>query len=254
MRDSVERFCGRVQNYVRYRPGYPEDVLDLLRNRCGLADTSAVADIGSGPGVLSKLLLRTGCRVFGVEPNREMREAAESLLSDQPFFVSVEGTAEDTTLQDESVDLITAAQAFHWFDRARAGVEFRRIARPDTWLVILWNTRLTQETPFLAAYEELLKRHSGEYAQVDHRSVTHEAVVRFFAPASVESAAFPNRQQFDFAGLSGRLMSSSYSPARGEPAYDPMMEELRRIFDGYQNNGIVEFLYRTEVHFGKLGK
>lgn len=254
MKDSTQRFSDRVENYARFRPGYPMEVLDLLQNRCGLADGSVVADVGSGTGILSKLLLRSGCRVLGVEPNREMRLAAESLLRDQPRFSSIDGTAEATTLEKESVDLVTAAQAFHWFDRERAKLEFRRIARADARLALLWNTRLTEETPFLAAYEELLKRFAREYAIVDHRNITPDAIAVLFAPARVENAVFHNSQQFDFAALSGRLRSSSYAPNPGEPAHEPMITELRRIFETYEKDGIVEFLYHTTVYFGRIEK
>ncbi len=252
MKNPTQRFSDRVDNYVRYRPPYPAETLDLLRSRCGLTSESVVADIGSGTGILSSLLLQAGCRVFGVEPNKEMREAAELLLKDQPRFVSVDGTAEATTLPAASIDLVTAAQAFHWFKREQAGLEFRRIARPGAWAAILWNTRLSEETPFLAAYEELLKRYAKEYSAVDHRNVSAEAVAAFFAPSHSEFASFHNSQQFEFEGLAGRLLSSSYAPNSDDPNHAPMMQDLRRLFDERQKDGKVEFLYRTEVYCGRL--
>ncbi len=252
MKRPTERFSGRVENYVKYRPGYPSEVLHLLQDQCGLKSESVAADIGCGTGLLARLLLQTGCKVYGVEPNKEMRSAAEALLRHEPRFVSVDATAESTSLQLESVDLITAAQAFHWFDRERARSEFQRIGRPGAWLAILWNTRLTDDTAFLSAYEVLLKRHASDYAKVDHRNVTAEAIADFFAPARVACAIFRNSQQFDFNGLAGRLLSSSYAPNAGQPGYIPMMEDLRRLFDEHQDGGKVEFLYDTVLYYGRI--
>ncbi len=252
MKSPTQRFSDRVDNYVKYRPPYPAVTLDLLRSRCGLSGESTVADIGSGTGILCRLLLQTGCRVFGVEPNREMRQAAERLLEDQPRFVSIDGSAEATTLQAASIDLVTAAQAFHWFNREQARLECRRIARPGAWAAILWNTRLTEETPFLAGYEELLRRYAKEYTAVDHRNVSMDAIAAFFAPFDSEYVSFRNSQQFEFEGLAGRLLSSSYAPNSDDPSHVPMMQNLRRLFAEHQKAGKVEFLYRTEVHCGRL--
>ncbi len=252
MREPTRRFSDRVEDYVKFRPSYPAPLLDLLQRRCGLCGDSVVADIGSGTGILSTLLLQADCRVFGVEPNAEMRRAAEHLLVDQPRFVSVDGTAENTTLPVQSMDLVAAGQAFHWFDRDRARREFLRIARPRAWAVIVWNTRLTFETTFLTAYEELLRRFAPEYAEVDHRNITDEALTEFFAPSPVECVRFRNSQTFDFAGLAGRLMSSSYAPKEHEPSHGAMMSELRRVFEENQSGGKVEFLYHTVTYYGRL--
>jgi ubiquinone/menaquinone biosynthesis C-methylase UbiE len=130
MIDSTKRFSSRVENYIKYRPGYPPAMLDLLKEKCGLTGGSMVADIGSGTGILTELFLRNGNQVIGVEPNREMREAAERLLGKDPKFTSVSGTAESTTLKDQSVDFIAASQAFHWFDREQARREFLRVLKP----------------------------------------------------------------------------------------------------------------------------
>ena len=147
--DSNTRFSDRVADYVRTRPGYPTAVLDILGTETGLNPATVVADVGAGTGLSAELFLRNGNTVFGVEPNREMREAAESLLAGYANFHSVAGSAESTTLPDASVDLIVAGQAFHWFDVPRARAEFRRILRPDGVVVLMWNTRRLDTTPFL---------------------------------------------------------------------------------------------------------
>jgi len=139
--DAKQRFSNRVADYVRYRPGYPAALFDLLRVECAFTSNHAVADVGSGTGLLTKLFLENGNRVFGVEPNQEMRRAGEEFLHSFPKFTSVAGSAEATTLGDASVDFVTAGQAFHWFDPQAARREFLRILKTNGWVVIAWNDR-----------------------------------------------------------------------------------------------------------------
>ena len=251
MLSSTERFSTRVDNYIKYRPSYPADVLELLRVSCDLAATSKVADIGSGTGILTELLLETGAEVFAVEPNREMREAAERLLSDYGRFRSVPGTAEATTLPDASVDLVTASQSFHWFDVQKARRELARILKPRGWVMLIWNERPLDAGAFLDAYETLLRRHAAEYDQITN-SRADEAKIREFFGHPPETAVFSNRQTFDFAGLEGRLMSSSYAPEPGHPEYEPMMAGLRDLFERHNRGGKIIFPYRTLVYFRQL--
>jgi SAM-dependent methyltransferase len=237
---------------VQHRPGYPPELIELLAAECGLTVDSLVADVGSGTGLLAQPLLAHGCRVFGVEPNREMRLAGEQLLADFARFTSVDGTAEATTLLAQSVDLITAGQAFHWFDRARAHSEFARILRPSGWVVLVWNDRRTTSTPFLVAYEQLLERYATDYAQVSHKRIDEATIGSFFAPGSWSRRVFENRQLFDFAGLQGRLLSSSYTPEPGQPGHQPMLAALRAAFDAHQEAGRVAFEYDTTVYYGRV--
>jgi ubiquinone/menaquinone biosynthesis C-methylase UbiE len=170
--NATSRFSDRVENYVRYRPGYPLAVLQELKAECGLAPSHVVADIASGTGIWTRMLLENGNHVVGVEPNVEMREAGERLLAAFPKFSSVAGTAEATTLADQSVDFVTAAQAAHWFDRERARHEFARILKPGGWLVLLWNERLTDSTAFLRDYEQLLLTYGTDYQDIRHEHTT----------------------------------------------------------------------------------
>ena len=252
LKNATLRFSSRVENYIKYRPGYPADVLNTLAKECGLAKGSVIADIGSGTGILSELFLKNGNRVLGVEPNREMREAGERLLKKYPNFTSVDGTAEATTLPDRSVDFVTAGQAFHWFDRERARQEFSRILGPNGWVVLIWNERLTDASPFLRAYEELLQGYGTDYAMADHRNVYAGAIPSFFAPQTFTLRKFQNRQVFDFDGVKGRLLSSSYTPEPDHPNHQPMLVALRSIFDKHQVGGKVSFDYVTLIYFGHL--
>ncbi len=250
--DPTRRFSDRVENYVRYRPGYPAAVVEMLRTEAGLSPSWVVADIGSGTGISTELFLRNGNTVFAVEPNAEMRAAAEARLGHRSRFHSTVGTAEATTLAAQSVDLVIAGQAFHWFDRGRARAEFQRILRPAGWVALFWNVRRTDSTPFLRAYEELLLTYGTDYAQVRHENVTPEVLQEFFGAGSYRTAVFPNAQSFDLEGLKGRLLSSSYAPAPAHPRHAPMLAELERTFREYEEEGMVTFEYDTEMYYGQL--
>src|ERR1700745_3190094 len=238
--NATSRFSDRVEHYVRYPPGYPPQVLQALKAECGLAPGHVVADIASGTGIWSRMLLENGNPVFGVEPNAEMRQAGERLLAGFPNFTRVAGTAEVTPLPDASVDFVTAAQAAHWFDRERARREFGRILKPGGWLVLLWNERLTDSTAFLRDYEQLLLTFGTDYEDVRHERTT-DAVNEFFDPAPYKEHVFPMRQEFDYAGLEGRLLSSSYAPGPEHPQHAPMLRELGRIFEECAVEGQVSF-------------
>ncbi len=250
--NSTQRFSSRVENYINYRPSYPREVIDLLVRECGLTRDSIVADLGSGTGILSKLLLDAGCRVFGVEPNTEMREAGERLLRGYPNFISTDATAEDTALPNESVDLMTAGQAFHWFDVAKARAECLRILKPGGWAALVWNSRKVNATPFLQGYENLLREFSDDYTKVNHADTVNDAAIAGFFGAGWRKTTFASQQLFDFDGLKGRLLSSSYAPDAGHPSHLPMLQQLREIFDAHQHAGRVVFLYDTEVYYGQV--
>lgn len=250
--NAKQRFSNRVADYLRYRPGYPVEVLPLLQTWCGLRTEHTIADVGSGTGLLSKLFLDFGNSVFGVEPNAEMRAAGVEFLRGHPKFKSLRGSAETTTLPPNSVDFVAAGQAFHWFKQPATRQEFRRILRAEGRAIILWNERLIEETAFLRDYEALLLRFGTDYSQVSESYPRVEQMLEFFHPNEFTSHALPNFQEFDFEGLSGRLRSSSYAPAPGHSQFEPMIRELRRIFEAHQQNGFVRMDYRTHVYTGKL--
>jgi SAM-dependent methyltransferase len=249
--DSKQRFSARVENYVRYRPGYPPEVLQLLKDECGLTADSVVAEMASGTGIFTRLLLENGNRVFGVEPNLEMRQAGEAFLADYANFISVPGSAEGTTLPAASVDMVTAAQAAHWFDLPKARQEFVRILKPGGWVVLLWNERSTDATPFLQGYEQLVLTYGTDYKEVRHERTTAE-IPRFFAPSASRVREFAVHQECDYPALEGRLLSSSYVPHPGHEMYGPMLRDLRGLYDQNQVAGRVVIPYCTRVYFGKL--
>jgi SAM-dependent methyltransferase len=252
----TERFSERVENYIRFRPSYPRGVVELLRREAGLAPSSVVADVGSGTGLLARLFLENGNQVYGVEPNREMREAGERLLKDFPRFVSVGGSAEATTLQDASVDFVAAAQAFHWFDRARARREFRRILRPGGSCVLVWNDRRRDSTPFSRDLESFLVEYGVDYSPVAEGYVAADeesaGVLRGFFGGAYRAARFDNFQALDFEGLRGRVLSASYMPLPGHERFDAMLAALDRLFDARQEGGKVIIEYDTNVYYGQI--
>lgn len=250
--DSKQRFSDRVDAYVKYRPGYPAEMLDYLYKAAGLRPNSLVADIGSGTGIFSRLLLERGSGVIGVEPNAAMRTAAIELLGGNPGYTSVDGSAEATGLADASVEGIVCAQSFHWFDRERAKREFQRILRPGGKVALVWNSRRTQGNDFLEQYERLFLTYGTDYVAVSHRNITERELSQFFAPHEMKVERFTNGQRFDFAGLAGRTLSSSYAPAPGHPRHEPMMEALRRLFERSSVDGTVTIEYETEVYVGSV--
>ena len=238
--------------YVRYRPSYPPQILALLEKECGITEESVIADVGAGTGILTRLFLKNGNAVFAVEPNANMREAADRLLGGNRRYMGVNGRAEFTRLRSESVDLVTAGQAFHWFDAPTARQEFVRILKPGGCVALIWNDRRIDGSPFARAYEEFLELHGADYAEVKHRDGESRAVAGFFKPAVYRTGLFDNFQKLDFDGLLGRLLSCSYIPQKGHPGFPTMLTGLRQLFGEYQANGSVTILYHTRVYHGQL--
>lgn len=248
--DPTRRFTSRVDNYARYRPRYPQAVLDTLRDECGLTPASAVADVGSGTGILTEMLLQNGNMVYAVEPNEGMRLAAEDSLRGYAGFISVNGRAEATTLPDASVDLVTAAQAFHWFDPGPARAEFIRILHPGGFVALVWNMRHYQSGGFALAYEALLGEHGQAYHQVNHAARVDNNDILF--ANGRETRIFAHERRLDYDALQGGLLSASYAPLPGSPEYEPMIARLRAIFDEYQQDGVVTMPYETHLYFARL--
>jgi len=249
--DPTRRFSNRVQNYVKYRPRYPPAIIALLESECGLRANSVIAEPGSGTGLLTELFLENGNQVFGIEPNAEMRAAGERLLASYPKFSSINATAEATTLPDQSVNFIVVGQAFHWFDRESTRMEFSRILKPTGWVVLIWNGFSVESSPLMSAYQKLLLRRGTDYLEVS-RELDHSDIASFFAPDSCRLAHFNFEQVFDYEGLEGRLLSSSFVPEPNHPNYELMRRDLRDIFNAHEKDGKVAFAYETEVYYGQL--
>ena len=249
---SNTRFSDRVDDYVRYRPDYPAALLDWLQREQGVDSGWRVADIGAGTGISSKLFLDAGYRVTAVEPNAPMRSAAEHWLQAYAGFDAVDGGADATGLPDACVDLVTVAQAFHWFDEDAARREFARILRPHGLAAIWWNSRRLGGTRFLEGYEALLLAYGTDYTSVAERYADDARMRAWFGDGFRGAARFEHAQRLDFEALRGRLMSSSYAPKAGHPRHEPMLRALRELFDSCAENGTVSFDYDTRIFAGHL--
>ncbi len=253
MMDPTRRFSDRVSAYVKHRPSYPAEIIDLLKARCGLEPKALVADIGSGTGQLAKLFLASGNTVIGIEPDRKMREAGARMLQNYRRFKSIAGRAESTALADHCVDFVTAGQAFHWFNPEQTRIEFRRILKPHGWVVLVWNVLLPSATAFQTAYNRLLLTYGTDYEAIHKSHGNPEAMCTFFGSARVDLQTFAHHQDLDYEGLKGRLLSSSFISQSGKPRHSRMLRELKAIFDTHQKQRKVTLNYDTKVFYGRIG-
>ncbi|HVG05575.1 MAG TPA: class I SAM-dependent methyltransferase, partial [Burkholderiaceae bacterium] len=252
MQPVTERFSNRADAYVRGRPSYPTAIVEQLQQIGALRQGQTIVDIGVGTGLSAEPFLRSGYAVIGVEPNASMRGAGDQQLREFPFYRSIGGTAEATTLVDDSADLVIAGQAFHWFDVPRAAVEARRILRPGGWAALIWNDRQSTGSPFLAGYEALLRTHGIDYAKLLHRHIDEKAIAQFFAPATAAVATFDNPRQLAREDLLALAGSASYLPAPGDPRHAAMLVALNALFDAHEKGGHVQMMYRTRMHYAQL--
>lgn len=276
MEEPGPRFSRRVEHYLRYRPHYPQAIIEVLQRECHLTQQTIIADIGSGTGMLAEMFLNNGNRVLGIEPDPEMRAGAEYVLRRYPMFTSIAASAEATSLADRSVDIITSGQAFHWFDRERARQEFARILVPMGWVVLVWNRQRTAGTPFLVALEQfwqtyltreglqaiatgqdltmLLQETNPVYRwRLDPGRFSQELIAPFFGSGRFAMQTFENPQFYDFEELKGRVLSAGSAPQAGHPRYAEMLETIEAIFQMHQVNGRVTIEYETQVWYGQLG-
>ncbi len=245
----TERFTGRASFYARHRPSYPVKLLDDLFESGVLHAGDRVADLGSGTGIFTELLLDRGMRVFAVEPNDDMRSEAESRLSERKGFVSVKGKAEATTLGSEAVDAVTAAQSYHWFDPEPTRKELRRILAPNGWVILLWNKRVTDKDEYSREYEELVTRYSPEHSGIEDDKESPE---RIFGSLRFEQRSYDHHRHLDLEAQKGMAASVSYLPVPGQERYEEFSRDLERIFHRNAIDGKVTVYLRAECCFGHL--
>lgn len=248
--DPKQRFSGRASSYARARPGYPQALFDHLFSVGALFKGCKVADLGSGTGIFSELLLHQGLSVFAVEPNQEMRAVAEARLSEMRGFTSIAGSAERTTLADHSLDAVTAAQAFHWFDLGPTQEEMVRILRPGGQVIMVWNNREKEIGAFHRAYSQLVERFARDKEEID---VLRKDPQERFYPAGYHHAQFQHSKEYDLDDLECLITSASYMPKQGELGFLEMIEELRFLFGEFQIGGKVTIGYVTDCYHGGLG-
>jgi SAM-dependent methyltransferase len=251
--EPTERFSNRVENYRRYRPGYPSTVIDLIRATGGLSAGARVADIGSGTGIFTLKLLEAGFEVSAVEPNEGMRIAAEEDLQGYPGFHSIAASAEETGLREHHFNAITSAQAFHWFKQEVVRGEFHRIVRPGGWVFLIWNERSEKGSPFDEEYQGLLATLGQTYDGVRESVLGRkQAMGDFFIPGTFRSCHFDHEQVMTWTELRGRFLSSSYVPTEDDPTCGGLLRELEAIFRKHERDGRVKFEMKTGVYHGQV--
>jgi SAM-dependent methyltransferase len=251
----TQRFSPRVEYYLRSRPKYPTALLNFFQTDLHLTPTHTIADIGSGTGFLTELFLPNGNPIYAIEPNPDMRSAAETNLKQFPNFHSIDATAEATTLPSTSIDFIIAGQAFHWFDPIPTRKEFLRILNAAGTVALIWNERRLPNSPFAQAYDELIKQFQTDPEVVKARSIVGTDQTRlgaFFAPAPCHQRTFDNPQHLNRQTLFDRIFSSSYMPLPASPRHAELTQAINKLFDAHQNNGIVTMPHDTEIYYGQL--
>lgn len=253
--DPTERFTDRAAHYVKSRPGYPTGVLDILQDVCGLTPEWVVADVGSGTGLLTVLFLEYGCQVFGVEPNAAMRAAGEDFLRPYVGFTSVAGRSEATNLPAASVDLVTVAQALHWFEPEGASREFARILRPDGWLAVIRNNRLPAASPLMAAICDLVDEARERPAHgAGWWELSPEVLAQYFGPDGWQEHTCHHEQVLSESEFYGLWLSRSTMPRPGTTEYERVMAGLREAFAAHHEHGHAVLHYETRVQVGRVSR
>jgi ubiquinone/menaquinone biosynthesis C-methylase UbiE len=254
MADTYSQYSRTVEYYRRYRPRYPQTLIEWLKAECALSPAQVIADIGSGTGQMTELLLKHGNPVYAIEPNVDMRRVAEQELHAYPRLTSLGATAEATTLPDHSVHLITVGNAFHWFNHQRTREEFLRILVPHGWVVLAWNLERNNGSPFAIAFEQFWQKYIDPTARFQRFSERKrpDYLTQFFGAENIKETSLDNYQVCDFDALKGVTLSTLKAPQPEESRYPVMLAELEALFNQYQENGAVTLEYDTAIAYGQL--
>lgn len=245
------KIANRVTYYNRYRPSYPERLYQYLVEKLDLKPKHVIADVGAGTGLSSRWFAANGNTIYAIEPSPEMRQAAAYNYQYYPDYHIIAGAAEDTTLPDNSVDFIIGGQSFDWFDHEKASPELKRILKPDGYVLLFWNERQTESSGFLRQFEELLKRHAPAYMELNLVDQREKAVLQILQEGHYGYAEFDNCQIFNWEGLKGRLLSTSFIPDADQPEYHNLLSGLARDYKAHAVCGQVKVDYITKLYYGK---
>lgn len=244
-------FSGDVADYAKYRPSYPPKITQYMKKEFKLSNDHCVADIGSGTGLSSKLFLKFGCTVYGVEPDPAMRTVAEKKLAEFEAFTSIDGTAHDTHLPAHSVDFVVSAQAFQWFDQDMVKPEFKRILRPNGYCVLLWNQHPFKGSAMAKEFDQLLHQYLPEFTQATRRDSIDEQLTGFF-DQDFQRERFKNYHVMNFETFLGWTKSYAFNLRPEAPGYNDLMQSLRKLYEKYNDNGHVTFEYFTHIYVGRF--
>lgn len=250
---GIDRFFNKAEKYELYRPSYTEESIEKIFDLCRIvpSNEAKVADIGAGTGKFTQLLLDKGFIVYAIEPNEEMRIIADKKFKDYDNFHSIDKVAEDTSLENNSISIITVAQAFHYFDLDKTKKEFKRILKPQGKVALLWNFRL-RDSEFIKEYENIIYGLHSNKVKPTHAqdNMTDELFKNFFT--NYEIANISNSQEFDFESLWGRTLSNNHMPNENESEYLQLYDSIKKLFDKYEQNGKILFQYRTQIVVGDI--
>lgn len=249
-REPTSRFSDRVLDYEKFRPEYPGEIIDILIKECQIQNL-VVADIGSGTGKFTKLLIAAAKQVIAVEPNLKMREVIENKFRSISNFRSIGGTAEQVSLPDSSVDMITAAQSFQWFNKSKSKEEFIRILKRGGWVVLLWNNR-NIESPFEISYEELMSKYALPYPYKKKDDEFMKDIKDFYGESAFKFFELYSYQDLDYSGMKGRILSSSFIPKEESPNHKLLEKDIKSTFDHYQQSGRVRLSYKVDIYIGTI--
>lgn len=242
--NPLSRFSDRAADYVKYRPSYPAAAIDAILEGLGNPEQLVAVDVGAGTGISSRLLGDRKVRVLAIEPNAEMRQAAEP----HPLVEFREATAEATQLPDASVDLVVCFQAFHWFNPEPTLLEFHRILKPSGRVALVWNNR-DRNDPFTRGYVQLTRLASNNLS--DKRVDAVEPFLKTSHFVNIRQRSFVYRQEMDLAGLIGRAHSTSYLPREG-PEHEQLISDLQDLYTTWASDrGYVCLVHNTNVHLAE---
>lgn len=251
--DTTKKFNGIANEYTQSRPSYAIDFIEYLYKKHGVTELSVIADIGSGTGKFAKQLLDKGSKVFCVEPNVDMRLVAERELSSYPNFSSVAGCAENTTLPDNSIDFITTAQAFHWFEPKCFKKECIRIIKPGGKAFLIWNTR-NEDALINQQLHKAYSKYCPDFKGFSGGTKLHDVRIKEFFNDKYEYITFDNTLYFDREKFINRSLSGSYSLKKYDADFDLYIKEINKIFDEFETDGIVKIENQTVAYVGTLKK
>lgn len=247
--DNTARFAGKGEIYAKARPGYAAELFEYIKNTLRIPERSMFADIGSGTGIFSEQLLTSGYRVYAIEPNADMRKKAEEKLAAYQDFISVDGTDSNTTIPDQSVDCITTAQAFHWFDADAFKKECRRILKPYGKVLIVYNTR-DESAECNRALADCHRRYCPDFRGFS--GGMNDKTCRAFFDDRCDVFCADNSQSYDRQGYIDRILSSSYSLREGDEGFVEYIAEINHLFDTFSNDGALIVPMQTVAYIGTV--